>query len=323
MVGVQLSSYKISLSWVGRLFQFNQQAVSFTESGLSFWEYRTEQTVNLTWQQLDSPPEFVWSWFGLILCVNAGGKQKQIPFLTYFASSQFEAKIKQYWAEHNSVKLDELLVRVDKACSQEYLRHSRLTLIQQRIAREYRRWYPWSKAKTDSLPQPLQKALVKLNAIHHWKEKDIEQIRERYVQSQLMKHSNFFENVESNPLTDKQRRACVIDDNNNLLLAGAGTGKTSVMVGRAGYLIKSEQACAADFLLLAYGKKAAEEMDVRIKEKLNTDSIKASTFHSLGLKIIAEVEQAKPSLSPWVNDEKAKDKWVHVRIPVNWISNSG
>ena len=302
------------MSWIGRLFQSNQQAVSFTENGLSFWEYRTEQTVKLTWQQLDSPPEFVWSWFGLILCVHVGGKQKQIPFLTYFASAQFEANIKQYWAENNAEKLNELLIRIDKACSQEYLRHSRLTLIQQRIAREYRRWYPWSKAKFNLFSQPHQQALVKLNAIHHWQEKDIEQIHEHYVQSQLNKYSDFFENVESNPLTDKQRRACVIDDNNNLLLAGAGAGKTSVMVGRAGYLLKSGQASAADILLLAYGKKAADEMDERIKQKLNTNSIKASTFHSLGMRIIAEVEQAKPSLSPWINDEKAKDKWVHEQL---------
>lgn len=43
--------------------------------------------------------------------------------------------------------------------------------------------------------------------------------------------------VESNPLTNKQRIACVTDIDNNLLLAGAGTGKTSVVVGKSGYLV--------------------------------------------------------------------------------------
>ena len=56
------------------------------------------------------------------------------------------------------------------------------------------------------------------------------------------KFSTFFDGVESNPLSESQRDACVIDEDNNLVLAGAGTGKTSAMVGRAGFLVKSGQA---------------------------------------------------------------------------------
>ena len=40
------------------------------------------------------------------------------------------------------------------------------------------------------------------------------------------------------PLTDDQRRAIVVDEENCLLVAGAGTGKTSTIVGKAGYLIE-------------------------------------------------------------------------------------
>ena len=51
-------------------------------------------------------------------------------------------------------------------------------------------------------------------------------------------------------------------------------------------------------------------MDARIKEKLHTDEVSATTFHSLGIKIIAEAEGAKPNLSVFAEDEKAKSKWV-------------
>lgn len=71
-----------------------------------------------------------------------------------------------------------------------------------------------------------------------WKDSDLEQLRRKYVTHQLQRYDEFFESVESKPLTERQREACVVDEDNNLVLAGAGTGKTSVMVGRAGVNIR-------------------------------------------------------------------------------------
>ena len=65
-----------------------------------------------------------------------------------------------------------------------------------------------------------------------------------YVNRFKEQFADYFDRVESNPLTESQRDACVIDEDNNLVLAGAGTGKTSTMVGRAGFLVKSGQAQA-------------------------------------------------------------------------------
>ncbi len=66
----------------------------------------------------------------------------------------------------------------------------------------------------------------------------IEHLNETYVERQIETFKPFFDGVESNPLTANQRRACVIDEQHNLVLA-AGTGKTSTMTGRAGYLINA------------------------------------------------------------------------------------
>ncbi|WP_239690198.1 hypothetical protein [Pseudomonas syringae] len=46
--------------------------------------------------------------------------------------------------------------------------------------------------------------------------------RDAYVIKALADHHDLFETVESQPLTTEQRRACVIDEDNNLILAGAG-----------------------------------------------------------------------------------------------------
>ncbi|MFT4788673.1 MAG: DNA helicase-4 [Paraglaciecola sp.] len=302
----------ITHSWFGRWFEDLQADVLLSAQGFTlppgytFADLPDGQA--LLWQHLDSPPEFEWHWLGSLMHFTINGKAYRLSYLSYFAALNFRQSLQCLWAEQNQQALTQLIQKVEHAVQRQYLCQSRLVAIQGRVAREFKRWFPW--CETVALHPEVQAALVKLHSMHHWHATDVARMRESYVQGQLSTYGHFFDQVETHPLTDKQRRACVIDDDNNLILAGAGTGKTSVMVGRAGYLVASGQAQPEDILLLAYGKKAADEMNERIKHKLGTLDIKASTFHSLGLKIIAQVEGEKPCLSPWVNDEKAKDQWV-------------
>jgi len=353
---------QISYSWFGQFFKQAKVAVSFDTSGLTLTSLnqnrfftnerftkcenasgdrlpitrttdKTKEDIDedketklyFNWQQLDKPSVFNWSFLGYLLSFSVNGLIYSTPFLSYTSKSQFSNDIHEHWALANQQGLCELVARVETAITCEYLRQSRLKKISARVAREYSRWFPWSKDPSLNLTVETQTALSKLQQFKGWTETDVNNIREQYVQQQLLRHKAFFDNVESNPLTDKQRRACVIDDDNNLLLAGAGTGKTSVMVGRAGYMIESGQANSSEILLLAYGKVAAKEMEERIMLKLaprldvhqksqgqlSVNEIRVSTFHSLGMRIIAEVEGATPKLSHWINDEKIKECWLN------------
>ena len=142
----------------------------------------------------------------------------------------------------------------------------------------------------------------------------IEQWNEAYVQQQLTEFQVFFDQVESNPLTDKQRRACVIDEQHNLVLAGAGTGKTSTMIGRAGYLLQSEIAHPQEILMLAFARKAADEMEERIQTKLGVNVLTVKTFHSLGKHIISQVEGVVPAISKMAEDEHLRARFVDAQI---------
>ena len=129
-----------------------------------------------------------------------------------------------------------------------------------------------------------------------------EKHREDHIQNSVEEYKNFFDVVEKNPLTQKQRESCVAMEKNNLVLAGAGTGKTSVMIARTGYLLISGQANSKDILLITFSKKAQLELEERIKSTLDVD-VKIKTFHSLGLEIVKEVEGERPLIIDVENDQ--------------------
>ncbi|VEA47739.1 helicase IV [Salmonella enterica subsp. arizonae] len=118
----------------------------------------------------------------------------------------------------------------------------------------------------------------------------------------LEAHADFFTEIETSPLNSSQARAVVNGESSLLVLAGAGSGKTSVLVARAGWLLVRGQADAGQILLLAFGRKAAEEMDERIRERLHTEEITARTFHSLALYIIQQGSKKAPVVSKLESD---------------------
>lgn len=113
-----------------------------------------------------------------------------------------------------------------------------------------------------------------------------------------------FNTIESSPLNESQCRAVINGEENILVLAGAGSGKTSVLVARAGWLLRRQLAQPDQILLLAFGRKAAQEMNERLSSRLNSD-IMAKTFHALALSIIQQATKSTPKLvSLEINSEK-------------------
>jgi len=125
---------------------------------------------------------------------------------------------------------------------------------------------------------------------------------QRFIDSDLADMKGFFDTIEKNPLTPEQRLAVVTDEDATLILAGAGSGKTSVIVAKAAYLIERGIRQPDDILLLAFGKDAASEMAARIKERAGF-AVNAMTFHALGNRIIRAVEGTGPALADHASDE--------------------
>src|SRR5690606_8085101 len=129
-----------------------------------------------------------------------------------------------------------------------------------------------------------------------------------YPDTMMTQYAEFFQQVESSPLNPAQARAVVNGEQSLLVLAGAGSGKTSVLVARAGWLITRGEAAPDQILLLAFGRKAAQEMDERIRERLHTEEITARTFHALALHVISQGSKKVPLISRLENDSDARQK---------------
>lgn len=106
-----------------------------------------------------------------------------------------------------------------------------------------------------------------------------------------LKYRSYFDSIEKFPLTVKQRQSIIVDEHRNLVIAGAGTGKTSTVVGKVGFLIKSMRAKPKEILAIAYNRDAAKELKDRIKEKTKVD-VDVGTFHSIGKSILHHAGQA-------------------------------
>jgi DNA helicase-2/ATP-dependent DNA helicase PcrA len=84
-------------------------------------------------------------------------------------------------------------------------------------------------------------------------------------------------------LNEQQLLAAQADFGNNLIIASAGTGKTSTIVGRIAYLLKNGTP-PDKILLLTFTNKAAAEMVARLKRYFDSkiiDKIEAGTFHAV------------------------------------------
>ncbi len=125
--------------------------------------------------------------------------------------------------------------------------------------------------------------------------KNIETYNKEYVKMELESNINFLSNIDGKSLDNQQRNAVIIDEENQIVIAGAGSGKTLTIAGKVSYLVKKKEVNPKDILLITFTKKAAEEMRIRIVDKLEI-GVEVSTFHSLGLKIIGESIGEKPNI---------------------------
>ena len=188
----------------------------------------------------------------------------------------------------------------------DYVRHRAFTALvrkARRTPRSLKKWYPGQ-----AHPEPTVRALKRIQEFLADPEAVRRRANETFVKAELERSREFLDTVEARPLTHEQRRAVCVDDDRNLVVAAAGSGKTSVMVAKAGWTVERGDRQHGELLLLAFARNARGELKERIRRRLGAraaDAMRIETFHSLGLAIIAEAEGRKPALARTAEDENA------------------
>ena len=120
-----------------------------------------------------------------------------------------------------------------------------------------------------------------------------------FVPKRMAEMKGWFD-ARATKLTDEQRRAVVTDEDATLVIAAAGSGKTTTIVAKAEYLVNRGLATPSQICLLAYNKDASEEMGKRLKA-VGIEGATASTFHALGNAVHGQSKGQKPAVSKLVD----------------------
>jgi DNA helicase-4 len=144
--------------------------------------------------------------------------------------------------------------------------------------------------------------LNQVNLFYLSPDKFKDQANNTFTIVEIEKFRGYLDTVEKNPLTFEQREAVVSDENSTLVVASAGSGKTSLLVGKVGYLVKKGLAEPSEILILAFNKSAKEEIAARILKQTGIEC-QCHTFHSFGLSVVAISQDKKPSLASFIEND--------------------
>lgn len=144
----------------------------------------------------------------------------------------------------------------------------------------------------DSLIKKIDEILLQSKGF----EERVQQFNDNFIQKELELYKEYFDTYEGRGLNEEQKKATVIQENKVLVNAGAGSGKTSVISARIGYLVKYRKVNPKDILLITFTRDGKDNMKKRVLEKAGVE-IDARTIHSLGGSIIREFEGRPPALA--------------------------
>lgn len=140
-----------------------------------------------------------------------------------------------------------------------------------------------------------EETVRKFNDIYQEFDNYILTYNKNYVLSQKEKLNLYFDDIEGKILDDQQRTAVITDEYSNLIIAGAGSGKTLTILGKVKYLIEQKDVKPENILLLSFTKKTVDELNERLKNM--GLGAHATTFHKLGYDTIKKYKTNVPAVT--------------------------
>lgn len=136
---------------------------------------------------------------------------------------------------------------------------------------------------------------------------NLEQYNDYIIEKEYEKYKDYFENMykgidDEIHLDKEQIKAIIADEDYSLIIAGAGTGKTTTMASKVKYLVDIKKVNPRKIAVMSFTKKATEELEKRITIDFEIPA-RVTTFHSLGMMYIRDIFKNK-KCSPIDDNEK-------------------
>ena len=253
-----------------------------------------------------------WLWSGVR--IHTARTETVVSGLRHAEANALTAQIEEIriaWWRESLTKRAKVPRRLDAQLTElerprRYVRSGAFSLLveeAQRAASVLPQWWP---ERLDG--EPVVEPIKRIRSFLSTPEAARKRANEAFLAGELERSRGFLDRVEARPLTEEQRRAVCVDDDRNLVVAAAGSGKTSVMVAKAGWIVERRDRRPEDLLLLAFASAARDELEQRVKQRLGprvASAVTSKTFHSLGLSIIGEAEGRRPALAKVAEDRTA------------------
>ena len=149
--------------------------------------------------------------------------------------------------------------------------------------------YPWKDLIIDDIDQEIVQEFLRYY-------QNAESIRNDYnpkfIKSELQRYSSFFNDIEGLVLDIQQRTAIVTDEDNNLVVAGAGSGKTTTIIGKTAYIMDRYNILPEEIVLISFTNRAR----FALENRMQSTGVQAKTFHKFSKDIIVEAECVQPTI---------------------------
>ncbi|GEB71946.1 DNA helicase IV [Pseudoalteromonas carrageenovora] len=310
-----MAQYIATPSWLGRFFtRIKHVSIEQTELVVHFKNAQTQRFLIKDFYNFAALNNHVFS----AKIILSDDRNTSISFLNKAQAHALSYTINNQFSQLLEQKVNNAKAVLKRYALDEFLRDSSLKTLKNNV---FLLGSHYNKSKSTWLEHLSPASIKFLNILSSTPDnaQAVVLLRQKYEQKQLALKNDFFNKIESNPLTIEQRLAVIRDNDKNLVLAAAGTGKTSVMVAKALNLITSDIAKPEQILVLAYNKSAANELKERfinraVQAKLPCKTPTILTFHALGLKLLQSAK--KPvELSKFATDPILLNSWL-----TQWVS---
>lgn len=278
-------NYKLKPNFIGSYFG-NYKRIFLTDSFINIVENKNTKS-RIPISELDIPVLYSNKLTDSIK-LQFKSSVKTLHYISKKDSKLFYEKLTILIANNIQTIISKSYKNFSQLAKEEFLRDSSIIVLDSIFSKIIKQYLSSEKLWNDVLEDEYITMLDEVKSYYPFSVGCIS-LREQFENKQLKKREAFLKSVESNPLTNDQALSVIRSNDKNLILAAAGTGKTSVIVAKTLDLIDTLKANPKEILILCYNKDASKELKERylLRAKnlnFNSKSVPTiSTFHGLGL----------------------------------------